>query len=188
MTGEITRKSVLIECLQIMREELNICSSKYNGLEPKKGMEEAWEQAREKVRILQALIPALESEPVKKALAEWAGEHYVPASGEHLFTLLGEYQMDRPLFSQRPENKQYTATCPDCGNTVVYWYHNIEQGTCLCGKCLNKFFIVDGKLSKVRRKDYGHQEADVHSDQKEWGIPGGHSNGEPGPEMEPIRV
>ena len=74
MTGEITRKSVLIECLQIMREELNICSSKYNGLEPKKGMEEAWEQAREKVKILEDLIHAYESEPVRRALAGWQQE------------------------------------------------------------------------------------------------------------------
>lgn len=74
MDGEITRKSVLIECLQIMREELNICSAKYNGLEPKKGMEEAWSQARRKVQILQGLIQAYESEPVREALANWQQE------------------------------------------------------------------------------------------------------------------
>ena len=74
MTGEITRKSVLIECLQIMREELAICSKHYDGLEPKKGMEEAWEQGRIKVRILQELIQGYESEPVRKALASWQQE------------------------------------------------------------------------------------------------------------------
>ena len=74
MTGEITRRSVLIECLQIMREELNICSSKYNGLEPKKGMEEAWEQARKKVAILQDMIHAYESETVRAAIADWQQE------------------------------------------------------------------------------------------------------------------
>ena len=74
MTGEITRRSVLLECLSIMREELNLCSSKYNGLEPKKGMEEAWEQAREKVRILQELIQAYESEQVRAAIAKWQQE------------------------------------------------------------------------------------------------------------------
>jgi len=77
MTGEITRKSVLIECLQIMREELNICSSKYNGLEPKKGMEEAWEQARVKVKILEDLIHAYESEKVREALANWHKEEFM---------------------------------------------------------------------------------------------------------------
>ena len=63
MTGEITRRSVLLECLQIMREELNICSSKYNGLEPKKGMEEAWAQCRKKVSVLEDLTQAMDSEP-----------------------------------------------------------------------------------------------------------------------------
>ena len=74
MTGEITRKSVLIECLQLMREELNICSKKYNGLEPKEGMEEAWEQARAKVKILEELIHAYDSAQVRKAIADWQKE------------------------------------------------------------------------------------------------------------------
>ena len=71
MDGEITRKSVLMECLQIMREELSICSKHYNGLEPKEGMEEAWEQGRRKVQILQELIHSYESETVRAALAGW---------------------------------------------------------------------------------------------------------------------
>ena len=74
MQEEITRKSVLIEALQIMREELRLCSEKYNCLEPKKGMEEAWEQAREKVRILEELIHSYDSEPVRRALAGWQKE------------------------------------------------------------------------------------------------------------------
>ena len=71
MTGEITRRSVLLECLSIMREELNLCSSKYNGLEPKKGMEEAWAQGREKIQILEEMIQALDSEQVRNVLADW---------------------------------------------------------------------------------------------------------------------
>ena len=71
MTGEITRKSVLLECLDIMRQELAVVSKHYNGLEPAKGMEEAWEQGRRKVKILQELIQAYDSEPVRAALAEW---------------------------------------------------------------------------------------------------------------------
>lgn len=74
MEGEITRKSVLLECLSIMRQELAICSTNYNGLEPKKGMEEAWEQGRQKVKILQELIQAYDSEPVRSALAGWQKE------------------------------------------------------------------------------------------------------------------
>ena len=71
MTGEITRKSVLLECLEIMKAELAICSKHYNGLEPMKGMEEAWQQGRKKVEILKDLIHAYDSEPVRAALADW---------------------------------------------------------------------------------------------------------------------
>ncbi len=134
MDGEITRKSVLIEALQIMREELDICSEGYNGLIPKRGMEEAWDQARRKVQIMQDLIHAYESEPVRKALADWQKDVMeqgpVPLSLEELMPP-----------SQRQESK----------------------------------------------KD-GHQDADVHRDQKEWEIPGGDDTGEPGLEMEPVRI
>ena len=71
MNGQITRKSVLMECLSIMRQELAIMSKHYNGHEPAPGMEEAWNQARKKVEILQDIIHALDSENVKSALAHW---------------------------------------------------------------------------------------------------------------------
>lgn len=69
--AEITRKSVLIECLQIMRQELMMCSKRYDTLEPAERMEEAWEQGRQKIAILEDLIHAYESEPVRRALADW---------------------------------------------------------------------------------------------------------------------
>ena len=69
--AEITRKSVLIECLQIMRQELMMVSKKYDGLEPAERMEEAWEQGRKKIAILEDLIHAYDSEPVRSALAGW---------------------------------------------------------------------------------------------------------------------
>lgn len=69
--AEITRKSVLIECLQIMRQELMMVSKKYDGLEPAERMEEAWDQGRKKIEILEDLIHAYESEPVRRALADW---------------------------------------------------------------------------------------------------------------------
>lgn len=69
--GEINRKSVLMECLEIMRQELAMCSKHYNGLEPAQGMEEAWQQGRKKVEILADMIHAMENESVRKALAEW---------------------------------------------------------------------------------------------------------------------
>ena len=69
--AEINRRSVLIECLAIMREELQICSKNWNGLEPKEGMEEAWQQCRQKIEILKDMIQSLQSEPVRAALADW---------------------------------------------------------------------------------------------------------------------
>ena len=67
----ITKKSVLLECLSIMRSELAICSKHYNGLEPKEGMEEAWEQGRIKVEILKDLCQSMDSPLVEEALATW---------------------------------------------------------------------------------------------------------------------
>lgn len=58
-----------------MREELNICSTNWNGLEPKKGMEEAWDQCRQKIEILKDMIQSLESEPVRRAFADWKKEN-----------------------------------------------------------------------------------------------------------------
>ena len=72
--AEINRKSVLLECLDIMREELRICSAKYNGLVPKQGMEEAWAQCRKKVDILEDLIHAMDSEEVRRTIANWQFE------------------------------------------------------------------------------------------------------------------
>ena len=69
--AEINRRSVLLECLAIMREELQICSKNWNGLEPKEGMEEAWQQCRQKIEILKDIIQSLQSEPVRRALADW---------------------------------------------------------------------------------------------------------------------
>ena len=76
--AEITRKSVLLECLSIMREEQRICSKGYNSLEPAKGMEEAWEQGRRKIQILQEIIQSLDSEPVLRAMANWQKEELPP--------------------------------------------------------------------------------------------------------------
>ena len=88
--AEITRKSVLLECLSIMKSELAICSKHYNGLEPANGMEEAWQQGRKKVEILKELIHAYDSEPVRAAIADWQQE--VMDNGPSALKLDGEKQ------------------------------------------------------------------------------------------------
>lgn len=105
MTGEINLHSVLFECMQIMREELDICSKKYNGLEPKEGMEEAWQQARIKVQILQNMLHALDNEEVRAALGKW--ELTVKLAKKEITAeeLLSPEARRRPLFSERQRYK-----------------------------------------------------------------------------------
>ena len=67
----VTVKSTLMKCLVIIREELRICSTDYRGLTPKKGMEQAWEECRGEVTVLEDLLHAYESEPVRNVLADW---------------------------------------------------------------------------------------------------------------------
>ena len=69
--GEVTLKSTLTDCLQILRQELAVCSKNYNGMEPARGLEEAWQIQRKEVDVLQEHIHALESETVRQALASW---------------------------------------------------------------------------------------------------------------------
>lgn len=71
MSKEITRRSVLLECLKIMRLNLGICSKNYEGRQPKEGMEEKFDEYEQKCAVLRDLIQAYESEPVRAAIAEW---------------------------------------------------------------------------------------------------------------------
>ena len=75
MGDEITRKSVLLECLQLMREKLKAVSKSGRMLEPAdKATELMFERKKKKCQILQDLIQAYDSEPVRKALANWQQE------------------------------------------------------------------------------------------------------------------
>ena len=72
--SEITRKIVLIECLEIQRQKWKMCSRKYDTLEPMKGMEQQWNEQKAKCELLEDLIHAYESPPVRKALVDWQKE------------------------------------------------------------------------------------------------------------------
>ena len=71
MSKEITRRSVLLECLKIMRLNLGICSKNYEGRQPKEGMEEKFDEYEQKCAMLRDMIQAYEREPVRAAIAEW---------------------------------------------------------------------------------------------------------------------
>lgn len=70
---EITPRNVLLECLEYERGIWKRISKRY-GLVPAEGLDEEWETQRRKCEILQNLIQALESEPVRAALAGWQKE------------------------------------------------------------------------------------------------------------------
>lgn len=72
--GEVTRRSVLLEALENQEAQLSRCS--VNGLKliPLPGMKEIFREQFEKCRILREMIQALESEPVRDAIAGWQRE------------------------------------------------------------------------------------------------------------------
>lgn len=71
---EITKRSVLLDALQ--REELVLARFSIDGtkLRPRPKFEAAFEEQRERCRLLREMIHALESEPVRRALADWQKE------------------------------------------------------------------------------------------------------------------
>ena len=69
--AENTKRSVLLEWLKLNEEALRVSSKNFKSLEPEKGMEDKFDDYREKCDIIRGMIQALEYEPVKKALAEW---------------------------------------------------------------------------------------------------------------------
>lgn len=74
MDRNVTRREVLLECLEIIRLEWKMTSKSYNCLEPKEGMEAAFDDCLKKCVVLQQLIQALENEPVRAAIAKFLDE------------------------------------------------------------------------------------------------------------------
>lgn len=72
--AEINKKSVLIECLEYERGLWKLCSEGYDTLTPMKGMEDKWQEQRQKCEILADMIRAIQCEIVEQALAEWQKE------------------------------------------------------------------------------------------------------------------
>lgn len=68
---EITRRSVLLEALEIQEAQLAKCSVEGKKLIPLPGMKDIFRAQLEKCRILREMIQALESEPVRRVMADW---------------------------------------------------------------------------------------------------------------------
>lgn len=71
MMGENTKKSVLLECLEYERGLKKMCSVDHQGRMPLKGLEDHFYDQAEKCGILQEMIHALDSETVRRAMADW---------------------------------------------------------------------------------------------------------------------
>jgi len=94
MKSEITKKSVLLECLEYERGIKRLCSVDHKGRLPAKGEEDLFYDQQKKCKILEEMIQALDSEPVRKALADWQTELMekgIPA----VLTLDGEENVTR---------------------------------------------------------------------------------------------
>ena len=68
---EITRKSVLLECLEYERGIMWLSSKDHEGRLPAKGEEDLFYDQQKKCKILEELIHSLDSPEVRKVLADW---------------------------------------------------------------------------------------------------------------------
>ena len=80
MAEEITNRSVLLECVRRYDDNLKLVSKGGRMLEPKKGMEDLFEEYQLKGNVIRKLIHALGSEPVRETIDHW--ERMVKHGGE----------------------------------------------------------------------------------------------------------
>lgn len=78
MKREITRRETLLECLDLMKKLRNSFSVKGYGMTPIDRYAVLYQEYDEKCQIIREMIQAMESEPVRKALAGWQTEELPP--------------------------------------------------------------------------------------------------------------
>ena len=71
MEEKLTRRNVLLECLEMMRMRMKVVSVNREGRVPIPGYEDELVLRQKKCRVIQDMIQALESEPVRAAMANW---------------------------------------------------------------------------------------------------------------------
>ena len=86
--AEVTRRSVLMECLEYERDLWKLCSMNYDMRVPMRGMEQSFMEQKEKCGILTEMIRALENERVRAAMADW--QKGVMARGPEALQVDGE--------------------------------------------------------------------------------------------------
>lgn len=91
--AEITKKSVLLECLEYERGLTRLCSVDHEGRIPLHGSEDLFYDQQKKCKIIEELIQALDSEPVRRTLADWQKD--VIQNGPTALKLDGEENVTR---------------------------------------------------------------------------------------------
>lgn len=71
MTKKITKRETLLECLDLMKKIRNAFSKGQYGMLAIERYTAIYEEYDEKCQILREMIQALESEPVRRAMADW---------------------------------------------------------------------------------------------------------------------
>jgi len=69
--AEITRKSVLLECLEYERGIMRLCSEDHKGRLPARDEEDLFFAQQKKCKILEELIHALDNPQVRGILSDW---------------------------------------------------------------------------------------------------------------------
>lgn len=158
MTGEITRRNVLLECLEHFRGLKKLCSKEHKGLEPAEGEEDLFYMLEKKCRIMQELIQAYESEPVRKALADWQNE--VMKHGA-------------------PENIQKEFDDPDPVRYAMYMEtsYTAPEGTSLDDPINAADPLAAYAARDEKEKANGHTAIYMPGDQEAWPVPGGENPG-----------
>lgn len=68
---QVTKRQALLEALSIFENQIRGMSKNGRMLEPLKGYEERFRDAQEKAERIREIIHALESEPVRRSMANW---------------------------------------------------------------------------------------------------------------------
>ena len=114
--ADVTRRSVLTECLEYERDLWKLTSEGYDMRIPMKGMEDLFAEQRKKCELLQDMLHALESEQVRCALADWQKD--VMQNGPTALKLDGpEPQL---LYTEKEDDsgKMMKTKCPKCGGEL----------------------------------------------------------------------
>ena len=68
---KVTKRETLLECLDLMKKFRNSFSHKGWGMAPIERYAALYQEYDEKCQIIREMIQALESEPVRRAMADW---------------------------------------------------------------------------------------------------------------------